>query len=275
MQSLLKFIQKYSNFLVFLTLEVVAFLLLTSYHEYPKSSFLSTANAIAVWNYKVTNDISSYFRLRQTNEYLEEENTTLRNQIIALQNQLEDSVETAQYQYSHLDYHCQPARVVQLTTNRQHNYLTINKGRRDSVYQGMGVRNKDGVVGIVTTVGQRYAIVIPVINVNCRISAKFVKNGYYAAVEWDGIDYRYAKLTDVASHLSVEKGDTIVTSGLSAVFPADIPLAIVEDVELKKGETYYNIKVRLETDFRKLDYVQLINKHTYNEQVALEEDGLR
>jgi len=275
MQSLLKFIQKYSNFLVFFALEVVAFLLLTSYHEYPKSSFLSTANAIAVWNYKVANNISSYFHLRQTNEYLAQENIALRNQIVALQNQLEDSVEQSEYQYAHLDYHCLPARVVQLTTNRQSNYLTINKGSRDSVYAGMGVRNQEGVVGIVSTVGQRYAIVIPVINVNSHISAKFAKNGYYAAVEWDGIDYRYAKLTDVASHLSVEKGDTIVTSGLSAVFPEDIPLAIVEDVELKKGETYYNIKVRLETDFRKLDYVQLINKHTYHEQVALEKDGLR
>jgi rod shape-determining protein MreC len=275
MQSLLKFIQKYSNFLVFIALEVVAFLLLTSYNEYPKSSFLSTANSIAVWNYKVANDIGSYFHLRKTNEYLEAENMALRNQIIALQNQLEDSVESSEYQYSHLDYHCQPARVVHLTTNRQQNYLTINKGRRDSVYQGMGVRNHEGVVGIVTTVGERFAIVIPVINTNCHISAKFVKNGYYAALEWDGPDYRYAKLTDVASHLPVERGDSIVTSGLSAVFPADIPLAVVEDVELKKGDPYYNIKVRLDVDFRKLEYVQLINKHSYNEQVALEEDVVR
>jgi len=275
MQSLLKFIQKYSNFLVFIALEVVAFLLLTSYNEYPKSSFLSTANSIAVWNYKVANDIGSYFHLRKTNEYLEAENMALRNQIIALQNQLEDSVESSEYQYSHLDYHCQPARVVHLTTNRQQNYLTINKGRRDSVYQGMGVRNHEGVVGIVTTVGERFAIVIPVINTNCHISAKFVKNGYYAVLEWDGPDYRYAKLTDVASHLPVERGDSIVTSGLSAVFPADIPLAVVEDVELKKGDPYYNIKVRLDVDFRKLEYVQLINKHSYNEQVALEEDVVR
>jgi len=275
MQSLLKFIQKYSNFLVFIALEVVAFLLLTSYNEYPKSSFLSTANSIAVWNYKVANDIGSYFHLRKTNEYLEAENMALRNQIIALQNQLEDSVESSEYQYSHLDYHCQPARVVHLTTNRQQNYLTINKGRRDSVYQGMGVRNHEGVVGIVTTVGERFAIVIPVINTNCHISAKFAKNGYYAALEWDGPDYRYAKLTDVASHLPVERGDSIVTSGLSAVFPADIPLAVVEDVELKKGDPYYNIKVRLDVDFRKLEYVQLINKHSYNEQVALEEDVVR
>lgn len=269
MQSLLKFIQKYSNFLIFFILEVVAFLLLTNYNEYPKSSVLSTSNAIVAFNYKIANDVVSYFRLSSVNNQLQEENATLRNQIAELQNLIEDSVEQSEYTYSHLDYTCIPAKVIQLSTNKQHNFLTINKGLRDRVYKGMGVRNNEGIVGIVTTVSNNFAVVIPVINTNCRISAKFLKNGYYGTIEWDGKDYRYAKLTDIASHLLVEVGDTIVTSGLSPVFPEDIPLAIVEKAELKEGDSYYTIKVRLQTDFRKLNYVQLIDNHTHNEEIDL------
>ena len=269
MQSLLKFIQKYSNFLIFFILEVVAFLLLTNYNEYPKSSLLSTSNAIVAFNYKLADDVSSYFQLNSINEQLQQENAYLRNKIAELENQLEDSVEHSEYVYSHLDYTCIPAKVIQLSTNKQHNFLTVNKGLRDSVYQGMGVRNSKGVVGIVTTVSNSFAVVIPIINTNCRISGKFLKNGYYGTIEWDGVDYRYAQLTDIASHLSVEKGDTIVTSGLSPVFPADIPLAIVENAELKEGDSYYTIKVRLQTDFRKLNYVQLIDNHVYNEEIGL------
>ena len=268
MQSLLKFIQKYSNFLIFIILEVVAFLLLTSYNEYPKSSVLSTSNAVVAFNYKVTNNIVSYFRLQSVNGQLQQENTDLRNQIAMLQNMLEDSLEH-HYTYSHLDYTYIPAKVIQLSTDKQHNFLTINKGARDSVYRGMGVCNNEGVVGIVTTVGERFAVVIPIINTNSKISAKFLKNGYYGTIEWDGLDYRYASLTDIASHLAVNEGDTIVTSGLSPVFPADIPLAIVEKAELKQGDSYYTIKVRLQTDFRKLNYVQLINNHTFIEETAL------
>lgn len=265
MQSLLKFIQRYSNFLVFLNLEVVAFLLLTSYNEYPQSSIFSTANSIIAWNYEIGNTISSYFQLKSTNEALEEENVALRNQIAALQNQLEDSLEQGGYTYSHLDYTYIPAKVIQLTTDKHSNYLTINKGRRDSVYQGMGVRNSEGIVGIVSTVGERFSIVIPVINTNSHISSKFTKNGYYGTIEWDGVNCRYAQLVDVASHLDVEQGDTIVTSGLSPIFPADIPIAVVEHAELKEGASYYTIRVRLNTDFRKIEYVQLINNHAYNE----------
>ena len=273
MRSLLKFIQRYSNFLVFINLEVVAFLFLLSYNEYPKSSILSTANQVVAWNYKMGNNISSYFHLKSTNEDLEAENTALRNQIIALQNQLEDSIELSGYTYSHLDYTYIPAKVIQATTNKHNNYLTINKGKRDGVYEGMGVRNAEGVVGIVSTVGEKYSIVLPVINTNSHISCKFVKNGYWGTLEWDGSNYQYAQLIDVASHLSVEPGDTIVTSGLSPIFPADIPVAIVEKAELKEGASYYSIRVRLNTDFRKIGYVQLINKQSYDEIKSLTDEA--
>ncbi len=273
MRSLLKFIQRYSNFLVFINLEVVAFLFLLSYNEYPKSSILSTANQVVAWNYKMGNNISSYFHLKSTNEALEAENTALRNQIIALQNQLEDSIELSGYTYSHLDYTYIPAKVIQATTNKHNNYLTINKGKRDGVYEGMGVRNAEGVVGIVSTVGEKYSIVLPVINTNSHISCKFVKNGYWGTLEWDGSNYQYAQLIDVASHLSVEPGDTIVTSGLSPIFPADIPVAIVEKAELKEGASYYSIRVRLNTDFRKIGYVQLINKQSYDEIKSLTDEA--
>ena len=271
MQSLLKFIQKYSNFLVFLALEVVAFLLLTSNNEYPKSSVLSTANSIAAFNYKVADDVVSYFQLRSTNTILAQENAELRNRVTELENLLEDSVEQSGYTYAHLDIRYIPARVVYANTNRVHNYLTINKGERDGVYVGMGVRNHEGVVGIVKTVGNKFSVVIPVINTNSHTSVKFAKNGYCGTISWDGVDYRYAQLVDIASHVSVLEGDTILTSGLSALFPADIPMAIVDKAELKEGDSYYTIRVRLATDFRKIDYVQLIDNKNYQEQEAIQD----
>ena len=271
MQSLLKFIQKYSNFLVFLALEVVAFLLLTSNNEYPKSSVLSTANSIAAFNYKVADDVVSYFQLRSANTILAQENAELRNRVTELENLLEDSVEQSGYTYAHLDIRYIPARVVYANTNRVHNYLTINKGERDGVYVGMGVRNHEGVVGIVKTVGNKFSVVIPVINTNSHTSVKFAKNGYCGTISWDGVDYRYAQLVDIASHVSVLEGDTILTSGLSALFPADIPMAIVDKAELKEGDSYYTIRVRLATDFRKIDYVQLIDNTNYQEQEAIQD----
>ena len=154
--------------------------------------------------------------------------------------------------------HYESAKVVQMTTDKLHNYLTINRGSRDGIQRGQGVRNSEGTVGIVRTVGLNYSVVLPVINTHTNLSCRFAKNDYLGTLQWDGKDYRFAQLVDVASHVTVSEGDTIVTSGLSPVFPEGIPVGIVENCILKEGDSYYTIRVRLQTDFKRLKYVEVV-----------------
>ena len=81
MQSLLKILARYSNFLVFIILEVVAFLLIAYNSAYPRSSILSTANSIVAWEYEKIDELGSYLSLRQVNDELAQENTMLRNML--------------------------------------------------------------------------------------------------------------------------------------------------------------------------------------------------
>lgn len=109
---------------------------------------------------------------------------------------------------------------------------------------------------------------MPIINTHAIISCRFAKNNYIATLQWDGDDYRFATLIDVSSHLVVNKGDTIVTSGLSPIFPEGIPVGIVENSTLKEGASYHTISVRLSTNFKRLKYVEVV----YNkDQLELEE----
>ena len=262
MQNLLKILLRYSNFLVFIALEVAAFLLISLNNVYPRSSFLSTANDVVAWQHEQLSNIGGYFSLRSQNEQLAEENAALRNQIYAM-----DSLETGG------PLHFVNAKVVQMTTDEMHNYLTINRGSNDGIERGQGIRNKDGVVGIVRTVGRNYSVVIPIINTYTNISCRFAKNDYIGTLQWDGKDIRFAQLADVAAHMVVNPGDTIITSGLSPVFPEGIPVGIVENSTLKEGASYYSIRVRLHVNFKRLKYVEVVqNAH----QKELEEltDGL-
>ena len=161
-------------------------------------------------------------------------------------------------------------KVVQMTMNSMRNYLTINRGEEDDVYEGMGVRNEEGAVGIVATVGKHYAVVLPLINIETRLSCRFLKNDYIGTLQWDGRDTRFADLADVATHLEVNIGDTIVTSGLSTSFPAGVPVGVVEECRLEEGASYYTVRVRLATDFRRLRHIEVID----NEDVE-EIQGLR
>lgn len=243
-------------------------MLIVKNNDYPHSSYLSTSNKIVAWSYQVMDNIHSYFGLRTVNAQLQEENAQLRNQIAQLNHFEEDSVERS-YQYSHLMQHYIPAKVIQLTTRNPHNYLTLNKGRKDGIEEGMGVICGQGVVGIIKTVSDHFSIAIPTIHTNAGVSCRMVKNNYIATIQWDGKNPNYANLLDVASHINVEEGDTLVTSGLTPIFPKDIPVGIVEDCKLKSGDSYYTIRVKLSTDFRRLDYVHIIVNPMAKEQNEL------
>ena len=247
MQNLLKILLRYSNFLVFIALQVAAFLLISLHNAAPRSSMFSTANAFVAWQHEQLNEINGYFSLRSQNEQLAAENAELRNALC-----LRDSS----------DWHYEAAKVVQMTTNELHNYLTIDRGSKDGIVRGQGVRNSDGVVGIIRTVGPNYSVVLPIINTYTNLSCRFSKNDYIGTLQWDGKDSRFALLADVAAHMVVNEGDTIVTSGLSPVFPEGIPVGIVENSVLKEGDSDHTIRIRLNTNFKRLKYVEIVqNAH--------------
>ena len=281
MQTLLKFILRYGNFLLFLLLEVAAFLLVVWSNAYPRSSALSTANRLVAWQYEMVAEVTGYFGLKGVNERLAAENASRRSQI-ENNGQWEESVADSTKILStnskspfkgdlegpRIIY--REGKVVQMTMNGMRNYLTVNRGEEDDVYEGMGVRNEEGAVGIVATVGKHYAVVLPLINIETHLSCRFLKNDYIGTLQWDGRDTRFAELTDVATHLEVNVGDTIVTSGLSTSFPAGVPVGVVEECRLEEGASYYTVRVRLATDFRRLRYIEVID----NEDVE-EIQGLR
>ena len=277
MQTLLKFILRYGNFLLFLLLEVAAFLLVVWSNAYPRSSALSTANRLVAWQYEIEAEVTGYFGLKGVNERLAAENAALRSQmennghmpgcagVPACYLAQDSAVSMMRGKVVYRE-----GKVVQMTMNSMRNYLTINRGEEDDVYEGMGVRNEEGAVGIVATVGKHYAVVLPIINIETRLSCRFLKNDYIGTLQWDGRDTRFADLADVATHLEVNIGDTIVTSGLSTSFPAGVPVGVVEECRLEEGASYYTVRVRLFTDFRRLRYIEVID----NEDVE-EIQGLR
>lgn len=269
MQNLLKILLRYGNFLVFILLEVAAFLLFSYNNTYPRSSILSTSNQVIAWQNEKLSEIKSYFNLKEQNEILAIDNTYLRSQLSQIQQSIDDSIMRETMRLSNYTAPAYlPAKVVQITTRNINNFITINVGKRDGIHKGQGVINDEGVVGIVQTVGPKYSVVMPIINTHTNVSCRFTKNDYIATLQWDGDDYRFATLTDVASHLVVNKGDTIVTSGLSPIFPEGIPVGIVENSTLEEGASYYTISVRLSTNFKRIKYVEVVCNE---DQLELEE----
>ncbi|MBR6441280.1 MAG: rod shape-determining protein MreC, partial [Bacteroidales bacterium] len=63
--------------------------------------------------------------------------------------------------------------------------------------------------------------------------------------------------------------DTIVTSGMANDFPEGIMVGYVDGLSTARGSGFYNVKVRLATEFTKLDHVYIINNRFKSEQDEL------
>lgn len=251
-------------------MELISFSLIVEHNNYQRTVFFRHTASFFCYVSSYVTDIQEYFLLKSENKRLVEENTNLRNQLEQLETArnflLQDSVEIRG------DYHYYKAKTVNSSFNKTKNYLTLDRGSNDGIRNEMAVCSKDGVIGVVKNTSHHFSVVIPLINVNLRVSAKIKKNGYYGSLQWDGNDYRYSFLNDIPFHVNVEQGDTIVTSGYSSIFPEGELIGFVETVD-RETANFLSIKVKLATDFKKQSDVYVIEYREKEEKKQLEQES--
>ena len=277
MRKLIAFLVKYSIVILFIGLELLSFGLIVNNNGYQKSIFFSSGNTVLASLYEISNSVVEYFYLRQSNNSLANENTQLKNQIVELKNQLQsispiipDSSKAIRVDPENEIAYIY-AKVIHNSTNKMQNYITLNKGIRDGIRVDMGVVNEEGVVGIISQVTEKFSVVIPVLNPKLQINSKFKKNNYSGPIVWEGKDYRFAKLNDIARHVKFSLGDSLITSGYTYSFPEGILVGTVDDFLINESDAYYNIKIKLAVNFRTLSHVKIINYLNYEEQSNLEQ----
>ena len=270
MRNLLHFIVRFHFTILFVVIEIFCLLLLVNYNNYQKTQFLNSSNAISGGLYKKISSVTDYLALARTNEELSRENARLSN---LLEASFKISVDSS-YLYSdslfQQQYVYRNAKIINNSVNKQLNYITLNKGSVHGIQREMGVVTSNGVVGVVKSVSKNFSTVISVLNSRLSISAKLKKNDYYGSLTWDGKDYRKAKLSDIPFHVPIQQGDTIVTSGYSATFPAGVLLGTVDEILSSSGGNFHEIVVLLSNDFKSLSHVKVIGDLLKTERIELE-----
>jgi len=268
MRTLLRFFQKYSNLLLFLLLEIIAVTLIVQGNSYQRSRLIGLNRQVTGYIYNKVDGAREYFSLKEVNEQLVEENMELRNRLDRVSTLLDSATVVNELKGEHRYYYVQ-SRIVQNSIYKQLNYLTLNKGKKQGVFRNMGVVSDQGLVGIILETSANFATVIPVINRDFRLSAKIKSNNYAGILQWDGISPRFAVLNEIPFHVDLSEGDTILTSGFSSIFPEGIDVGTIESFSLEKGN-FYDIRVKLFTDFQRLYHVNVIRNYRQEEQLNLE-----
>ena len=240
-------------------------------NNFKRATFINSANAIAATTNTFVSSVTDYINLRATNDALSRENASLKTLLpdvfyidSAIRHINTDTILKQQYTFL-------TSKVINNSTNRRNNYLTLNKGSKQGVKPEMGVICSDGVVGIVKDVSENYSSVISFLHKDSRYSARIKKNGYIGSMVWNGFDETHATLNDIAKHVKVAIGDTIITSSFSAIFPEGVVIGTIDEISSTGGNNFQEISVKLSTPFGRLSYVYVISNLFKEEQKALEE----
>ncbi len=270
MRNLLIFLTKYHYFFLFVLLELIALLLLIQHNNYQRASFINSTNSVTGSVHASFASITEYFRLKEVNRQLLHENAAIRNELLSSYYRYSSASDTINDTVYKQKYRYVPAKVVNSTTHKQNNYLTLNRGTADGIKKGMGVICGDGVVGIVKDVSVNFCSVMSVLHEKVLIPSMVKKYKEPGILKWEGVDPDFALLPNIPRHLKMKKGDTICTSSSSSIFAEGTMVGTVDEIREVSGNTFYDLTIRLSTDFRTLTYVYIVNYLYKDEQEELE-----
>ena len=274
MQQLIDFILRKKDVVVFFILLFLSLSFIFNSNYFHKSKVILFSNSITNYTNEVFENIDWYFELKKINSSLVEENLILKNQLEKfIEKKSIDSLKNVAFQY-------QNAKVISNNLSSFKNNLIINKGTKHGLKNEMGVISSTGIVGIIDRTSKNYSSVMSVLNTESKINAKVKRTSHFGTLEWNGLSNRDLLLNDIPETADIKIGDSIITGGMSLIFPEGINIGVISDImkqekfndtimkfninnqvkiaNIEYRENYLNIEVKLHTDMNNLNNVYVI-----------------
>ncbi len=270
LQRLYDILYQFKEYAVLAAL-ITASLILLALNDNPQVRHMRTLATVA---YGLLQEqlvfIPNYFSLESENQLLRRANVELADQANRLREERLENIRLRQLLdlKQHAPFDLVAGEVIGKNLTLLRNTLTIGIGKVDGVQPLMPVIADGGLVGIVVSASEHYAIVNLLVNVDFRASAKIERSRVDGIVAWDG---KNVVLKNVAKTLDVKVGDVVLTSTYSSTFPADIRIGVVSDVREQAGTLFKTIIVTPSVDFVKLEEVFVVTSEPDSERVSLEQ----
>lgn len=274
MNKLFLFIFNNIRTFLFVLLEGACFSLLFTFNNYQGASFFNTSNKVVGGVYAVKRDAEDYVGLKYQNERLAEENAFLRYQLNKKVVINEQSMMNTMRPEKMENIRFVATKVVNSTNTMVNNYITINKGKKDSLEAGMGVFSPLGAVGVIKKCSDNFCLINSLLHSSMYISSKIKGKDALGSARWEGTDPARGVLLYIPRHLDIKKGDTVLTSGFNEVFPEGVPVGFVETIDIKPDETFYRLGIRFAADFSRLNYLYVVKSVMKLEMDTLQKNNI-
>jgi len=147
--------------------------------------------------------------------------------------------------------------------------LLLSEGSGSGLRRGMAVISADGVIGKLVAVASESSRVLLINDHNSALDAfdqRSRARGIVAGVIEHGLTMKYVDRSE-----DIVPGDTIVTSGMDAIFPRGLLVGRVARVFRESRGLFLNVVVRPAADFRKVEQVLILTQKP--RELAIQDKG--
>jgi len=151
----------------------------------------------------------------------------------------------------------QPSSVVDMDFNSSVQTIILDIGKNGDIRPNLPVLDINGLVGKVISVGDRASLVQLITDKNYRVSVRVGEKrslGIFSPTHGT-----FGKLDGMQKSLIINPGDLVVTSGISDIYPADVPVAVVISAHSDDEHGFQDVFVELLGDVYNLNYVFIIH----------------
>ena len=265
MLRFLKIFQNLGVTILFIFLEIISLFLIVRFNKNQNEIFLHSSNEV------VSNFIRQQSKLKQSLDLKNQNDDLLSQNAKLIEELVNEKIKTAR-DSSEVEkkYRVLPATIINSSIHTLNNYITIDKGKKDSLQKSMGIIGEKGPIGVINQVTENYATAVSLLNVNLRISASVEEKNHAGYLSWSGGKYDNFKLYGIPKHATIGIGDIVSTSGHSSIFPKGIRIGTITSYEIIEGGAFYDINVSTLQDLTKSDLVYVIKNRHFEEIKALE-----
>ena len=256
--KLLLAFKKYRHHLLFILAVVISLLLISNSKS---SQFRQFRQTITDYTSFLRSPISKINQIRNVSR----ENEILREQLLVtsleketlLVNEVENKILKEMLDFKRdSEISLVPALVINMGMSSNLLSVTIDVGSDVGITENCPVMTPTGIIGKISTVGNKTSIVQLINDPDFRVGVRILPSAATGILRWK--NNNICEVKEVYKNVEINVGDIVVSSGLSDIFPADLPIGKVSNVNDDRSQFQKNVSVHIEERLGSLIYVFVV-----------------
>lgn len=143
--------------------------------------------------------------------------------------------------------------------------LTLNKGSKDGIAEGMAVVDQNGLVGKIVNVTSNTSQVLLIIDSSGSLGGMMQKSSIQGVLQGIGGGKGLINMTKLPYNADIQLNDVVVTSGVGGVFPAGLLVGTVVKVNTSADGLSKEAILEPYADFNDIQFVLVVHAKTEKE----------